>query len=644
MKRSILRILSLAIVISMVFSIPVFSAGGYQMKMTITGPTYDYDDNFNVIKNTELATVATTYEMSPIFPSSTKFLEALAQVFSRTYDVGLGSTTMHSVNEVFTRSSLHQTVAEGLAKRNNQSEWESFIAKNIAASYKIKGAGDAAETVPVSISVMQKSTSADDAITIGQVYEDTTWDHSVTFVLTRTPDEVWTYVNHNGKVFENKEYNDTYTIVVELQPASISGGGTATTPTTPTDTTTVPVTGETTVPVDVEVSGNTATIPEITEQQVEQANGTKDNVVTIDVSGLSQNVTTVELPKEAVETVTQSVDNLQIVLPNVTVTLDKDDLSGVKEETITISVTTGTEAQSTLTPAQQQTVNDTVTNPSQVVTLETNVGGGTLNVPTAEDSVPLVVNPDGSLEPLPSTYEDGVVSFQAKDGATVILRPLSYTGAIADKLITDVHDLYLKGYPDGSVKPMGNITRAEVSMAFYRLLKDKSVVGTASYTDVKDDAWYAEAVKALSSLGIVEGYEDGSFKPDQAITRAEFAAVATRFIEAKGGNVKFKDVPDDFWAKENISTAAYFGWINGYKDATFRPNNKITRAEAATIINHMLGRNADKAFADANSASLKQFTDLQDNTIWYYYTMVEATNSHDFTTVDGKETTWTGLR
>ena len=208
---------------------------------------------------------------------------------------------------------------------------------------------------------------------------------------------------------------------------------------------------------------------------------------------------------------------------------------------------------------------------------------------------------------------------------------------VADKLDTGNHIIYLRGYPDGSIQPYGNITRAECAMAFYRLLKNQDVKITASFIDVPQDAWYAEAVNVLASLGIINGYKDGSFLPNKAITRAEFAAVATRFADAKGGTVEFSDVPDDFWAKDNIATAAAYGWINGYEDGTFRPNGLIRRAEAATIVNHMLYRIADASFILANRSELIQFTDLQDPTAWYYLDMVESSTAHIFDVINGVE-------
>ena len=208
---------------------------------------------------------------------------------------------------------------------------------------------------------------------------------------------------------------------------------------------------------------------------------------------------------------------------------------------------------------------------------------------------------------------------------------------VADWLNTDDHIVYLNGYPNGTVAPDGSITRAEVAMIFYRLLRDKNVPIAKSYTDVSDDEWYAQAVGVLSSLGILRGYEKGDFRPQNPITRAEFAAIATRFAKATGGDVSFYDVPRDHWAYGNIATASTYGWVNGYGDGTFGPQGQITRAETAAIVNRMLARAADEDWVLANPDKIRYFLDLQDPKKWYYFDLVEASNEHDFTKDNGVE-------
>ena len=208
---------------------------------------------------------------------------------------------------------------------------------------------------------------------------------------------------------------------------------------------------------------------------------------------------------------------------------------------------------------------------------------------------------------------------------------------VSELLITDEHIPYISGYPDGTVRPQGNITRAEVAMIFYRLLRNQNVAVTVSFRDVKPDAWYADAVNVLGSLGIITGRTDGSFDGGAKITRAEFAAIATRFAKATDGERRFRDVPESFWAYGSIATAAAYGWVEGYPDGTFLPHGSITRAEVAAIVNRMLGRAADEEYIRANPEKLIHFPDLQDPNAWYYLDMLEATNKHDFIIADGVE-------
>ena len=152
------------------------------------------------------------------------------------------------------------------------------------------------------------------------------------------------------------------------------------------------------------------------------------------------------------------------------------------------------------------------------------------------------------------------------------------------------------------------------------------------------DAWYAKAVTALAELGVVSGVGEGKFAPDRTITRAEFVVIATRFADYAPGTAGYSDVGEDFWAYEAIGTASYYGWINGYTDGTFRPLALITRAEAAKVVNAMLGRSADKRFID-QAEGLKLFPDVsRDN--WAFYEIAEATNAHSFTCDKGGVESW----
>ena len=211
---------------------------------------------------------------------------------------------------------------------------------------------------------------------------------------------------------------------------------------------------------------------------------------------------------------------------------------------------------------------------------------------------------------------------------------------VADWLNMEEHIAYLSGNDRRMVMPNNNITRAEVATIFYRLLLDPQVEITKTFPDVPADAWYADAVNTLASLGIINGYSNGTFGPNRPITRAEFTAIATRFATPTNGTVSFKDVDSGNWAYSNIATASDYGWVNGYK-GYFRPDDSITRAEAAAIVNRMLCRAADPEYVLAHQSELKSFRDLQDTGAWYYLDVVEATNAHEYTrTADGMET-WT---
>ena len=196
---------------------------------------------------------------------------------------------------------------------------------------------------------------------------------------------------------------------------------------------------------------------------------------------------------------------------------------------------------------------------------------------------------------------------------------------IAYWLITD-HIIFIRGYPDGSVQPNGNMTRAEAAQMFYRLLLKPDVEITAGFSDVAEGAWYQAAVETLASIGFLNGYEDGTFRPDQPITRAEFTAIAMRFVNMLPGTLVYSDVDIEFWAKEAIVAASVYGYITGYEDGTFRPNDLITRAEVVTIMCRMLQRPGD--FEAIDNGEGTQFTDLT-AAHWAWYSMEEASTEHD---------------
>ena len=202
---------------------------------------------------------------------------------------------------------------------------------------------------------------------------------------------------------------------------------------------------------------------------------------------------------------------------------------------------------------------------------------------------------------------------------------------VSNWLETDEHNAYLSGYPDSTFRADRNMTRAEVAQMFYALLLDKNVTITKSFSDVPDDAWYATAVKTLASLGMMDGYPDGTFRPDEPITRAEFATVGLAFAyDPLDASCSYYDVGANAWYYTYVAQATTYGWIGGYPDNTFRPGNNITRVEVCVIVNNMLGRDADERYIDRNEDELVHFVDLSDS-YWGYYTIMEATNTHEYT-------------
>lgn len=201
---------------------------------------------------------------------------------------------------------------------------------------------------------------------------------------------------------------------------------------------------------------------------------------------------------------------------------------------------------------------------------------------------------------------------------------------VARLLETVKHNAYLHGYGNGGFGPNNNMTRAEAAQMFYNLLRQKNVTVTVQFSDVSDDAWYATAVNTLASLGILKGVGEDKYDPTRAISRAEFAAIATRFAKVNlEGSTPFDDVSDADWYYNAVLTAVNYGWINGYGDNTFRPYNTVTRAEVTTIVNRMLARRADKDFVADHIHNMRTFNDV-DSSFWAYHYIMEATNGHDY--------------
>ena len=214
--------------------------------------------------------------------------------------------------------------------------------------------------------------------------------------------------------------------------------------------------------------------------------------------------------------------------------------------------------------------------------------------------VPVEKNPDGTFT---YTHPKGKATIE------VTFRPAKpgpdYTGV--DRLLnTDAAKPYLNGFADGTFGPYRHMTRAQVAQMFYNLLKDQNVATTAHFGDIPEGAWCEDAVNTLQALGIMNGVTETRFDPNRPITRSEFVVTAMRFAKAAdGGENRFTDVSEEDWFYPQLMGAVSFGWIGGYQDGTFRPRNPVTRAEVAVITNRMLGRHAD-----GTETGTRSFTDV----------------------------------
>ena len=220
----------------------------------------------------------------------------------------------------------------------------------------------------------------------------------------------------------------------------------------------------------------------------------------------------------------------------------------------------------------------------------------------------------------------------------------NYRGTTPDLLNDSDHFAYVIGYMDGNVRPYGLISRAETTTIFFRLLKDSvrdgNLLTSNTYTDVADDYWANTAISTMTGLGIVQGRSTTTFDPKAPITRAQFAAICARFDTGKSsGEQTFTDIKGH-WAEKYIQRAAELGWIKGFEDGTFRPDTYITRAQAMTMINRVLNRIPEdesdllpgmNVWPDCNPGD------------WFYLAVQEATNSHDFEHKAGNYETWTGM-
>lgn len=227
------------------------------------------------------------------------------------------------------------------------------------------------------------------------------------------------------------------------------------------------------------------------------------------------------------------------------------------------------------------------------------------------------------------------VSVTVKDKKTSVSGMTDSNGSLV--LPASEHKAYIVGYPDGKFAPDGNMSRAEASAIFARLIaeeKGEKITGKTSFTDVKSDAWYYSYISYLEKYDILKGYTDKTFRPDAPVTRAEFVAISVRYyklfneVKDVDNTTKYSDVNSNYWAVKDISIAKSIGWLNGYADGTFRGDNNITRAEAVTVINRATGRKADSKYVNENFTKLNRFTDITDNKQWFFMDVMEAANDH----------------
>ena len=209
------------------------------------------------------------------------------------------------------------------------------------------------------------------------------------------------------------------------------------------------------------------------------------------------------------------------------------------------------------------------------------------------------------------------------------------------------HKAYIFGYEDGTFRPDNNMSRAEAAAIFARLIseqKGEKISSKSSFNDVSKNEWYSDYIGYLSKYGIIKGYSDNTFRPDDNVTRAEFVAMTVRFdalfneVKKDGYTVKYTDVATNYWAYSDVAYAKHAGWLNGYADGTFKGDNAITRAEVVTVVNKATGRIADEGYINKNLSLLNKFTDLKNNLHWAFYSICESANTHLANTHDNSET------
>ena len=233
----------------------------------------------------------------------------------------------------------------------------------------------------------------------------------------------------------------------------------------------------------------------------------------------------------------------------------------------------------------------------------------------------------------PNVASDAVIKNAKGEDVTANYKITYVNGVLKaiEVLNKEIHFNYVIGYTDGTIRPSNNISRAEVATIFFRLLTDEARMQydktTSSFSDIKDGAWCCRAVSTLTNMGIIKGYTDGSFQPNKSITRAELATIIARFAKLDVNTKTFSDITGH-WAQKSIELAAGNGWINGYTDGTFRPNKSIIRAETFAMINRVLDRQTENVSDLLPTSEMNMWSDNMNENAWYYKDVQEATNYH----------------
>ena len=286
-----------------------------------------------------------------------------------------------------------------------------------------------------------------------------------------------------------------------------------------------------------------------------------------------------------------------------------------------------------------------------VVTFDSNGGSAVPSQTIAQGSAPILPsNPTKDGYTFAGWYTDAACT-APYDGSVLNADTTLYAGwqqavvnpGVPDMLTTD-HIWYVRGYPDGTFLPTATITRAEVSMAIYRLLQDDLKTGTApaKFSDVSANDWYGAAIDTLAQLNILKGYPDGTFQPNQPITRAELAALVSSFEDLPGSTANpYTDVSSSHWAYDAILSATAAGWLLGDGNGQFRPDDNLNRAEFVTAVNRVLNRSVLPSEL-AQQTGLVQYTDVGTG-FWGYAAIEEASNSHDYTRNADNSETWTAV-